>query len=162
MPIYLCYIHSALSFHVFFPLALQPNLGLGLPPWNSPCHFGFLDLRQSVGLRGRVISLSQGRYLHTNTINIHALSGIGTHDPGFRVSEDSAFPRTLGYRDRHRFTFSYAKWLSASSGHLMLLSWIIFAHSKERDWTLVVFLNFPSDIFCYVSFNTHISTRWGC
>jgi hypothetical protein len=43
-----------------------PNWGLGLPPWNSPFHFGFLDLRQSVGLLGRVISSSQGLYLYTN------------------------------------------------------------------------------------------------
>jgi hypothetical protein len=42
-------------------------LSLGLPPWNSPFHFGFLDLRQSVGLLGRVISSSQGLYLYTNT-----------------------------------------------------------------------------------------------
>jgi hypothetical protein len=52
----------------------SPNLGLGLPPWNSPFHFGFLDLRQAVGLFGRVISSSQGLYLYTNTekrIHIH-------------------------------------------------------------------------------------------
>jgi hypothetical protein len=53
------------------------------------------DLRHSVGLLGRVISSSHGLYLYTNTEkrahtqtpNIHALSGIRTHDPGFRVSE---------------------------------------------------------------------------
>jgi hypothetical protein len=51
----------------FFVWRYSPNLGLGLPPWNSPFHFGFLDLRQSVGLLGRVISSSQGLYLFTNT-----------------------------------------------------------------------------------------------
>jgi hypothetical protein len=86
---------------------LRPNLGLGLPPWNSPFHFGFLDLRQLVGLLVRVISSSQGLYLytntekrthtHTHTLNIHTLSG---HDPGFRASEDSTNLRPLGYRDR--------------------------------------------------------------
>jgi hypothetical protein len=45
----------------------SPNLGLGLPPWNSPFHFGFLELRQSVGFLGRVISSLQGLYLYTNT-----------------------------------------------------------------------------------------------
>jgi hypothetical protein len=45
----------------------SPNFGLGLPPWNSSFHFGFLDLRQSVALLGRVISSSQGLYLYTNT-----------------------------------------------------------------------------------------------
>jgi hypothetical protein len=84
----------------------SPNLGLGLPPWNSPSHFGLIDLGHSVGLLGRVISTSQGLYLYTNTgkhththTNIHALSGIRTHDPGFWTSEDSACLRPLGYRD---------------------------------------------------------------
>jgi hypothetical protein len=45
----------------------SPNLGLGLPPWNCPFHFGFLDLRHSVGLLARVISSSQGLCLYTNT-----------------------------------------------------------------------------------------------
>jgi hypothetical protein len=46
----------------------SPQLGLGLPPWNSPFHFGFfLDPTQSVGLLGRVISSSQGLWLYTNT-----------------------------------------------------------------------------------------------
>jgi hypothetical protein len=45
----------------------SPHLGLGLPPWNSLFHFGFIDLRQSVGLIWRVISSSQGLYLYTNT-----------------------------------------------------------------------------------------------
>jgi hypothetical protein len=47
----------------FFLWRYSPNLGLGLPPWNSPFHLGFLDLRQSVGLLGQVIS----SYTHTNT-----------------------------------------------------------------------------------------------
>jgi hypothetical protein len=101
------------SFHVgytniFFLWRYSPNLGLDLPPWNSLFHFSFLDLKQSVGLLGRVMSSSQGLYLYINTekrtyahtLNIHALSGIRTHDPGFRGSEDSACLRTLGYRDR--------------------------------------------------------------
>jgi hypothetical protein len=98
-----------LYFHIVFLWRYSPNLGLGLPPWNSTFHFGFLDLRQSVGLLGRVISSSQGLYLytntekHTHTLNIHALGGIGTNDPGFRASEDSACLRPLGYRDRISF-----------------------------------------------------------
>jgi hypothetical protein len=35
--------------------------------------------------------------------NIHALCGIRTHDPGFRVSEDSTCLRLLGYRDGQSF-----------------------------------------------------------
>jgi hypothetical protein len=70
-------------------------------------HFSLLDLGHSVGLLGRVISSSQGIYLfttqknaHTQTLNIHALSEIRTHDPGFRASEDSTRFRPHGYRDR--------------------------------------------------------------
>jgi hypothetical protein len=53
---------------------------------------------QSVGLLGREISPSQIRYLHKghhkHRINarkshMHALSGIRTHDPSVRASEDS-------------------------------------------------------------------------
>jgi hypothetical protein len=88
---------------IFFLWRYSPNLGLVLPPWNSPFHFRLLDLRHSVGLLGWVISSSQGLYLYTNTekrarkhththtqtLNIDALSGIQTHDPGSRESEDS-------------------------------------------------------------------------
>jgi hypothetical protein len=56
------------SFFLLFILRrYSPNLGLVLPPWNSPFHFGFVDLRQLVGLLGRVISSSQGLYLYINT-----------------------------------------------------------------------------------------------
>jgi hypothetical protein len=65
-------------------------------------------LTQSVGLLGRVISTSQGRYLNTGQhkrrineyTNFHALSGIRTHDPGVRGSEDSLCLRPRGYCDR--------------------------------------------------------------
>jgi hypothetical protein len=57
----------------------------------------------------RVISPSQSRYLITgqhkhriniHTPNIHALSGIRTHDPSVRASEDSSCLRPCGYCDR--------------------------------------------------------------
>jgi hypothetical protein len=74
----------------------------------------FLDQGQSIGFLGRVISSSQGLYLYTNTekrthiqtLNIHALSEIRTHGPGFRASEDSACLRSLGYRDRLSMLYS--------------------------------------------------------
>jgi hypothetical protein len=83
----------------FFLWRYSPNLGLGLPPWNSPFHFGFLDFRQLVGLLGRMIGSSQGLYLYTNTekrtrtqtLNIHALGEIRTHDSGFRASRDQPY-----------------------------------------------------------------------
>jgi hypothetical protein len=36
----------------------------------------------------------------TQTLNIHAQSGIRTHGPGVRASEDSSYLTPLGYRDR--------------------------------------------------------------
>jgi hypothetical protein len=82
-PISRCYTDQAIF---FFLWRYSPQWGLGLPPWNSPFHLGFLNLRQTVGLLGRVISSSQGLYLYTNTekrthtqiLNTHALSGIRT------------------------------------------------------------------------------------
>jgi hypothetical protein len=63
---------------------------------------------QTVGLLVRVISLSQGLYLHTgrhkHRINaytdIHALSGIRTHDPSVRASEDSSCLRPCAHCDQ--------------------------------------------------------------
>jgi hypothetical protein len=104
-------LHLIITFHIFFFLwSYSPHSGLGLPPWNSPFHFSLLDLRQSAGLLGQVISSSQGLCLYTNTEkkhtqtpNVHALSGIRPHGLGFRSSEDSACLRPLGYRDRLTF-----------------------------------------------------------
>jgi hypothetical protein len=62
-------------------------------------HFGPWPLCQLLnpthtGLLGRGISLSRGRYLHTEEhkqnkrTNIHAVSGIRTHDPSVGASKD--------------------------------------------------------------------------
>jgi hypothetical protein len=54
------------------------------------------SVSQSVGLLGRWISPSQGRYLHTEqhkhriNADFHALSGIRTHDPSVRATEDGS------------------------------------------------------------------------
>jgi hypothetical protein len=80
----------------------SPSLGPGL-------FFSFVIIfTQTVGLLGRVIGPSQGRYLHTgqhkHRINaytdIHVLSGIRTHDPSVRASEDSSYLRRRGNCDR--------------------------------------------------------------
>jgi hypothetical protein len=61
---------------------------------------------QSVGLLGRGISPSQGRYPHTEQhkqnkrTHIQALSGILTHDPCVLASEDSSCLRPRGHCDR--------------------------------------------------------------
>jgi hypothetical protein len=70
---------------------------------------------QPVGLIGWGISLSQGRYQHTeqhkhrinaHNTNIHALGGIRTHDPSVRASEDSSCLRPRGHCDR-RYIYIY-------------------------------------------------------
>jgi hypothetical protein len=61
---------------------------------------------ETVGLLERMISPSQGRCLtltqnkRIHTPNNHALSGIRTHDPSVRASEDSSCLRLRGYCDR--------------------------------------------------------------
>jgi hypothetical protein len=64
---------------------------------------------QTVGRLGRVIRPSQGSYLHTGQhkhrknahTDIHSLSGIRTHDPTVRASEDSSCLRRRSHCDRH-------------------------------------------------------------
>jgi hypothetical protein len=70
---------------------------------------------QSVGLLGREISPSQGRYLHTGQhkhrinahINIHALILIRTHDPRVRASEDASCLRPRGHCDWRVYLVSH-------------------------------------------------------
>jgi hypothetical protein len=72
--------------------------------------FKFLEPNtKSVGVLGRGISPSQGLYLHTeqhkqrinsHNTDIHALSGIRTHNPSIRESEDSLRLRPRGHCDR--------------------------------------------------------------
>jgi hypothetical protein len=78
------------------PVALQSLKDLGRLTYRR-----FLELfRHMVGLRGRVISPSQGLYLHRITqhrmtrTNIHALSGIRTHDPSNQPAKTHASDRT--------------------------------------------------------------------
>jgi hypothetical protein len=80
--------------------------------------FFFLNHRQSLGLLGRVISSSEGlstctqtqKNAHTQTLNIHALTGIRTYDRGFRASEDSTCLRPLSYRDRQYCYYTKLLW----------------------------------------------------
>jgi hypothetical protein len=59
------------------------------------------------GLLGRVISPSQGRYLHTGQYKhrINALSGIRIDDPRVRASEDSSCLRSRGHCDWQRYNY---------------------------------------------------------
>jgi hypothetical protein len=83
-------------------MALQPSV----EPWPL-LQFRNLFI-QTERLLGRVISPSQGSYLHTeqhkHRIKAHtdtnALRGIRTHDLSVRGSEDRLYLRQRGYRNR--------------------------------------------------------------
>jgi hypothetical protein len=82
-----------MSFFFFPPWRYSPNLGLGLSPWNSPFHFGFPDLRQSVGFLGRVISSSQGLSTCTQTQkNAHTSTNTKHPCPGWDSNQRSRLP----------------------------------------------------------------------
>jgi hypothetical protein len=77
------------------PVAVQSLKDLG-----SLTYRRFRELfSQMVGLLGRVISPSQGFYLHRTTqhrktrTNIHALSGIRTHDPSNQPTKNHTSDR---------------------------------------------------------------------
>jgi hypothetical protein len=79
---------------ILFSLALQPQFG----PWPTSMKLS-VSLRFSrswtvgrtpwVGdqLVARPLPVHKCRKMHTHTLNIHDLSWIRTHDPGFRASE---------------------------------------------------------------------------
>jgi hypothetical protein len=99
-------ICCVLCFHSFIHQWLySPLLGRGL------FFSSVISFTQTVGLIGRVISPSQGRYLQTgqqkHRINahtdIHALTRIRTHDPGVRLGEASSCLRPRGNCDRRMF-----------------------------------------------------------
>jgi hypothetical protein len=80
-----------------------------LQPLWALAAFQFPDLFTIGRTLGQVISSSQGLYLNagqhkhrinTHTPNIHAISGIRTHDHSVRTSEDSSCLTPLGHRDR--------------------------------------------------------------
>jgi hypothetical protein len=80
--------------------------------------FNFIILfTQTVGLLGRVISQSQGCYLHTGQhkyrtnaqTDVNALSGIRNHDLSLRTSEDSSCLRPRDHCDRPVLAYGKGK-----------------------------------------------------
>jgi hypothetical protein len=107
---------SSCKFVMIFLMTLPAHSG-PLPIIQFRNHFS-----QTVGLLGRVINPSQGLYLNTwqhkqnkriHTPNIHALSGIRTHDPSVRASEDSSCLRQRGYCDRQICWLRWLQWYKA-------------------------------------------------
>jgi hypothetical protein len=64
----------------------------------------FLNMGQSVGLLGRGISPTQGRYLHTHRIKVgkHQCLEWDSNPRSFRASEDTSCLRPRGHCDRRR------------------------------------------------------------
>jgi hypothetical protein len=91
--------------------SLKHIFSMVLPAHSEPRSFiqSRNHFSQTVGLLGRGISPPQGHYLHRtiqiqnkpiHTPNIHALSGIQTHDPSVQASEDNSWLRLRGYCER--------------------------------------------------------------
>jgi hypothetical protein len=92
----------------------SPLLGLGL---FFSCIIFFTQTARRLG---RGISPSHGRYLHTGQhkhrikahSNIHALSGIRTHDSSVQARENSSCLRWRGHCDRHQLdTYRTMNWI---------------------------------------------------
>jgi hypothetical protein len=93
---------------LFSPLALEPPWALasafqfhdyftdGRTPWTS-------DQLVARPLPKHRTIQTQNKQIHKP--NIHALSGIRTHDSSVRASEDSSCLRTRGYYDRLRGSY---------------------------------------------------------
>jgi hypothetical protein len=101
--------------NIFFPLALQPNFGLGRLhgtfPFTSVTKFTTVGRTPWTGDQLVARPLPKHRTTQTQKKNTHidirALSGIGTHTHSTRASEDKSCLTPFGYRDRlriHRVT----------------------------------------------------------
>jgi hypothetical protein len=114
--------------------------------------FSFLIYTQSVGLLGQGISPPQSRCLHTGqhkhriNADIHALSGIRTHDPSFRASEDSSYLRQGGHYDRLIIII-----------HVIITKIVkIYFKLKEENYVMIVSFQF---FFSSISFNSPHTIR---
>jgi hypothetical protein len=103
--------HFGAFWHFFFlprcSHTWELALAFGASGWVSSVSWsGTVGRTPSTGdqLVARPLHVHTHRKAHTHTqtqtLNIHALSRIRTHGPGFRASEDSARLRPLGYRER--------------------------------------------------------------
>jgi hypothetical protein len=124
--------------------------------WTLAAFSAFYSYTQSVGLLGRGISPSQGRYLHTeqhkHRINVHTdvhiCSRIRTHDPSVRASEDSSCLRPRGHCYRlsdgslpyakNKWLLSFANEFSPPSHTLFLLRSILTLRNSpcSSKWPL--------------------------
>jgi hypothetical protein len=131
----------------FFLWRYSPSSGLGLPPWNFPFHF-------SDQLITRPLPVHKHRKTHIQTPNIHALSKVWTHDPGFWASKDSACLRPLSYCDR--LTRRFGCWR-------LCMRWVpkVLTDNNKTNWVAVaqVFLVHYEDLYCDGRWNLGISSH---
>jgi hypothetical protein len=114
----------------------------GRAPWKS-------DQPVARPLPKHRASHKQNKRIHTP--NIHALCGIRTHDPGFRASEDSTCPRTLGYRDRPLKHLQSSKEIKAGEKYLIAPS-----QSAATRSTGVAVMRWSEWIYAYTHRPNHI------
>jgi hypothetical protein len=99
-------------YQLIFPSLYMENLFVWLysPLLSLGSFFSFLIVHKVGRAPWTGISPPQGIYLHTeqhkhrinsHNTDIHALSGIRTHDPTVRASEDSSYLSPRGHCDRH-------------------------------------------------------------
>jgi hypothetical protein len=99
--------HQGYLIHLFFSMAFPPHSGawpliqfpdlftIGRTPWAS-------DQPVARPLPKHRTTQTQNKRVHTP--NIHALSGIRTHDPSVRENEDSSCLRPHGHCDQRSHT----------------------------------------------------------
>jgi hypothetical protein len=88
---------------------------------------------------------AQTQNKHIYTPNIHALSGIRTHDYGVRVSEDNSYLRPLIYRGRPSITF--------------IFSYLRRHNYKKRLWETVLFTNPSASSQTILAAEVHLAER---
>jgi hypothetical protein len=95
-------MHALFHHHHHHLTRIRP---LGLFRFRIYFSEAYESIGQLVGLIGRMIGPTQGLYLHTGQHNtkkdIHASSGIRTHDTTVRAAKYSTCLRPLSHWDRH-------------------------------------------------------------
>jgi hypothetical protein len=126
----------------FFSLALQPPWALsssfsfmiiftdGRTPWTS-------DQLVARPLPKHRRAQTQNKHIHTP--NIHALSGIRTHDASVRASEDNSCLRLLGCCDRHMWDIGLQISTLIKCLKLGLYKTVFFSWSWKKVWWCVLY-----------------------
>jgi hypothetical protein len=136
----------------FFPVALQPNSGLGRLHvtfrFTSVTRFRTAGRTPWTGdqVVARPLPVHKHRKTHTNTNTEHpCLSGIRTHGSGIHESEDSSCLRPLGYRNRQlhentRMKVRILFILCTARGHPTLVTaeqWVLLCCSSYVSCRLI-------------------------